>query len=226
MNQKSEKIFIENHRINTKIKMCGMFREEDIAYANLVKPEYVGFVFAKSRRQVTKEQAAILRHKLHEQIIPVGVFVNESNEQIIDLLKQDIISVAQLHGEETEKDVLEIQNATGKKVIKALKMEGFQTEEFMVEVLKKWNDSSVDFLLVDSGTGSGKTFDWETVKSAIIKSGLNKKVFIAGGLDQLNVEDAKNVFHPYGLDLSSGLETEGIKDLDKMKRVAERIRYE
>lgn len=226
MNQKRENQLLEHPTINTKIKMCGLFREEDIRYANLVEPEYVGFVFAKSRRQVTKEQATILRHKLNENIIPVGVFVNESNERIIELLKQDIISIAQLHGDETLQDVEVIQNATGKKIIKALKIDETQTEEFMLEVFKKWNDSSVDFLLIDSGTGSGKTFAWEMVKNAIVKSGLNKNIFIAGGLDQTNVQDAKKVFYPYAIDLSSGLETDGVKDLDKMKKVAERIRYE
>lgn len=106
-----------------KVKMCGLYRPEDIAYANEVQPDYVGFVFyEKSHRAVTKEQAAEYRKKLLPGIRTVGVFVNENPKNIIELLEEGILDVAQLHGDETEEDIQYLQAVCHKPVIKAVKV--------------------------------------------------------------------------------------------------------
>lgn len=128
-----------------KIKICGLRREEDISYVNECNPDYVGFVFAKSRRQVTKEQAYSLRKLLNPGIIPVGVFVNENMETIAGLVKEGIIDVAQLHGDETEQDIERLRRLTNKtvKIIKAVRVESKADVE-------KSREFSADYLLFDS----------------------------------------------------------------------------
>ena len=133
-----------------KVKMCGLYRPEDIAYANEVQPDYVGFVFyEKSHRAVTKEQAAEYRKKLLPGIRTVGVFVNEDPKNIIELLEEGILDVAQLHGDETEEDIQYLQAVCHKPVIKAVKVR----DRYDVEA---WLDSSADYLLFDNGMGTGQ----------------------------------------------------------------------
>ena len=140
-----------------KVKMCGLYRPEDIDYANEVQPDYVGFVFyPKSHRVVTKEQAAKYRKKLLPGIRTVGVFVNEDPKNIIELLEEDILDVAQLHGDETEEDIQYLQAVCGKPVIKAVKVR----DRYDVEA---WLDSSADYLLFDNGMGTGQAFDWSVL---------------------------------------------------------------
>ena len=142
-----------------KIKMCGLYRPEDIDYANEVQPDYVGFVFyPKSHRVVTKEQAAEYRKKLSPGIRTVGVFVNEDPKTIIELLEEGILDVAQLHGDETEEDIQYLQAVCGKPVIKAVKVR----DRYDVEA---WLDSSADYLLFDNGMGTGQAFDWSVAES-------------------------------------------------------------
>ena len=122
-----------------KVKMCGLYRPEDIDYANEVQPDYVGFVFyPKSHRVVTKEQAAEYRKKLSPGIRTVGVFVNEDPKTIIELLEEGILDVAQLHGDETEEDIQYLQAVCGKPVIKAVKVR----DRYDVEA---WLDSSAGY---------------------------------------------------------------------------------
>ena len=135
-----------------KVKMCGLYRPEDIAYANEVQPDYVGFVFyEKSHRAVTKEQAAEYRKKLLPGIRTVGVFVNEDPKNIIELLEEGILDVAQLHGDETEEDIQYLQAVCHKPVIKAVKVR----DRYDVEA---WLDSSADCY---------STTEWERVRLLI-----------------------------------------------------------
>lgn len=202
---------VDNMNI-TKIKLCGMFRPEDIAYANEVMPDYVGFVLAEGfRRRISKEQAFGFRKALNPSIPVVGVFVNNPCDEVISYLQEDIIQMAQLHGNETEEDIQYIKAVTGKPVTKAVKV----TDRYDVEA---WLDSSADYLLFDGGTGSGVAFDW----SVLID--IDRDFFLAGGLNPRNLKEAIEVVHPYVVDISSGVETDGVKDLEKMREVVRIVR--
>lgn len=194
-----------------KLKICGLKRFEDIEYANLVKPDYVGFVFAGNKRRISPDMAVRLRAKLSKDIKAVGVFINEPVENIIGLLDRKVIDIAQLHGDETEEDIQYIQAVTGSEVIKAVKVR----HRYDVEA---WLDSSADFLLFDSGAGSGEVFDWTLL------DGVDRKYFLAGGLTPDNIESAVEHLFPYGIDISSGVETDGVKDCEKMIRTARAVR--
>ena len=189
-----------------KVKMCGLYCPEDIDYANEVQPDYVGFVFyPKSHRVVTKEQAAEYRKKLSPGIRTVGVFVNEDPKTIIELLEEGILDVAQLHGDETEEDIQYLQAVCGKPVIKAVKVR----DRYDVEA---WLDSSADYLLFDNGMGTGQAFDWSVL------GGIDREIFLAGGLQSENLTEAMEVVRPYALDISSGIESNRKKDPEKMRR--------
>ena len=151
-----------------KIKICGLFRDEDIDYANQVRSDYVGFVFAPSRRQISKEQAEKFKQQLLPSIQTVGVFVNAPVEEVIAYLMDGIIDIAQLHGDETEEDIRYIKAVTKSQVIKAVKVHCSQEVE-------AWLDSEADYLLFDSGAGSGKIFDWQLLGD------VNRDFFLAGG---------------------------------------------
>lgn len=194
-----------------KLKICGLKRPEDIEYANLVKPDYVGFVFAGNKRRISPDTAVKLKARLSKEIKAAGVFVDEPLKNIIDLLEREVIDIAQLHGSETEEDIQYIQAVTGKEVIKAVKVR----HRYDVEA---WLDSSADFLLFDSGAGSGEVFDWTLL------DGVEREYFLAGGLTPDNIEAAVEHLSPYGIDLSSGVETDGVKDFEKMRKTVETVR--
>lgn len=198
----------------TRIKICGLTRLEDITYVYEAKTEYIGFVFwPKSKRAVGDKQAAELKKSLDPSIQAVGVFVNETPERIIQLLKKQIIDLAQLHGEETEEQIERIRRETGKPVIKAVKI---RTREDILAGIQ----TKADYLLLDSGMGSGETFDWNTIPQ------IEKPFFLAGGLYPGNVEEAVQNFHPYAVDVSSGVETDGKKDEAKIREFIRRVRDE
>lgn len=191
---------------NIKIKFCGLFREEDIEYVNKLNPDYIGFVFAKSKRQITKEKAIGLKNKLKSNIKVVGVFVDEDIEKTIDLLSNGVIDIAQLHGNEREEDIKNIKNKSKKQVIKAIRVT-------TSEDIESWKNSCADFLLLDNGQGTGKTFDWNNIKN------LNRPFFLAGGLSIDNIKEAIEKVSPMAIDISSGIESNGVKDYEKMKEV-------
>ena len=191
---------------NVKVKFCGLFRDEDIGYVNELNPDYIGFVFAKSKRQVTVEKASYLKGKLNSNIKVVGVFVNEDNEKIINLLSEGIIDIAQLHGDEKEEDIKIIKEKSKKEVIKAIKVS-------CPEDIEIWKNSCADYLLLDNGQGTGKTFNWNNIKN------LNRPFFLAGGLAISNIREAIEKISPMAIDISSGIESNGIKDYMKMKEV-------
>ena len=196
-----------------KIKICGIKRLEDIEIVNRYKPDYIGFVFADSKRKVSHDLAKELRNNLDSDIIPVGVFVDSPQDEILRLFDDGIIEIAQLHGSESEQYILDLKKRTNGelKIINAIEM----TQE--IDLLE-YNDSNSDYLLLDSGKGSGKTFDW-----SLIRKDIKKEFFLAGGLNSENVTQAINEFNPYAIDLSSSLETDGFKDENKIKEIMEVI---
>ena len=206
-----------------KIKICGMRRLEDIEMANNYKPDYIGFVFAESPRKVSYEQARTLSNSLSEEIVPVGVFVNEHMKLIVDLFKDGIIEIAQLHGDEDENYINDLKDKsieeTGKEipVINAIEIKDTERNNDFNEKLLEWRDSASDYFILDSGKGSGKTFDWNLVdkNSEFFKN----SIFLAGGLNSENLSSAIEEFNPFAVDLSSSVETDGFKDEEKIMEI-------
>lgn len=198
----------------TRIKLCGLSRPCDIAAANTLKPEYIGLVFApKSKRHVTPEQAAALKRQLSPEIMAVGVFVNETPQTVADLLNSGIIDAAQLHGGEDEAYISSLRRLTAKPLIKAFRI---QTEGDIAAAAA----SSADYILLDSGAGSGEVFDWQLIRN------VKRPYFLAGGLDPANVAAALRALHPFAVDVSSGIETDGAKDQTKMAAFVAAVRKE
>ncbi|HCA21292.1 MAG TPA: N-(5'-phosphoribosyl)anthranilate isomerase [Lachnospiraceae bacterium] len=220
---------------NTKIKICGLIREEDIEVVNRFLPEYIGFVFwPRSKRFVDRDKAAALKEKLDKRIEAVGVFVDEDIEVVAGLLKDGIIDIAQLHGSETEDYIKELKRLTGKGVIKAFKVprvnddpieagrvanDDVSSDVMQKELRMRINTSPADHILLDSGMGSGKTFDWSSIGD------FGRPYFLAGGLDTENVREAVEKLRPYAVDVSSGVETDGRKDAKKIKIFIESVRW-
>lgn len=200
-----------------KIKTCGLFREEDINYANELKPDYIGFVFAESKRKVGVEKAYNLKKKLDKEIKSVGVFVNDNLDFILNLIREKIIDIIQLHGNEDNDFLDNLKTKTNSKIIKFIPVENADS------ILNSLNIIS-NFILLDNLKGGvGKTFDWNYLKEAFELNKkfievFNKKYFLAGGLNKENINEALK-FNPYCVDLSGGLETDGIKDFEKMKYI-------
>ena len=198
----------------TKIKFCGLTRPCDIEAANEIKPDYIGFVFApNSKRRVSYKQAVDLKNLLDKDIKAVGVFLNEDIDQVISLLNLGIIDAAQLHGDESIEYITRIQKETGKPVIKAFQIHSEQDVTYAEKTI-------ADYIILDAGTGEGKTFDWALVEN------FKKPYFLAGGLNPGNVTDAMRKLNPYALDVSTGIETDGLKDKNKMAEFAEAVRKE
>lgn len=199
----------------TRIKLCGLTRNEDIINANLLRPDYIGFVFwEKSRRAVTREQAQGLREKLDPSISAVGVFVDEDSDYVEELLRNGIIDMAQLHGNEDEGYIRRLKEKTGKRIIKAIRIR----DEIDTGLIEK---SPADFIMLDAGMGEGKSFDWDMIK----RSGIDRsRLFLAGGLDPDNVGEALKKAAPFAVDVSSGIETNGVKDREKMEAFVRNVR--
>lgn len=198
----------------TKIKLCGLSRPCDIEAANEIMPEYIGFVFAKkSRRCVTAEQAKELKKMLNPRIKAVGVFVNEPAAQVAALLEQGIIDIAQLHGQENDDYIKELRLLTQKPIMQAFRI---QTRAD----IEAAQSSTADDILLDSGAGTGSVFDWELIR------GVSRPYFLAGGLSPENAAAAVRQLAPYAVDVSSGIETEGKKDKQKMAAFAAAVRKE
>ena len=196
-----------------KIKICGLKRLKDIEIVNKYKPDYIGFVFADSKRKVDYNLACEMKKNLDSSIIAVGVFVDADIDEILRLFNDDIIEIAQLHGLENEDYIKCLKDKTNNKLIIINAIEISDNVD-----LSKYDDSLADYLLFDSGKGSGKTFDWR-----LISKNLNKKFFLAGGLNQDNIPQAVKEFNPYAIDLSSSVETNGFKDENKIKKVMEAL---
>ena len=194
-----------------KLKFCGLTREEDIEAANEIQPDYVGFVFADSRRKVSDRDAAQLREHLDPDIKTVGVFVNDDPKHIAALVRDEVIDLVQLHGGESVRYIEKLREMIDAPIIYAVRVENRRD-------IEEADRLPVDYLLLDTYTkhaygGSGKTFDWSLIGN------INHLYFLAGGLNKSNIERAAQT-GAYALDLSSGIETDDRKDSDKMRRIA------
>lgn len=191
----------------SKVKICGLRREQDIDYVNELKPDYIGFILSPGfRRSIDTETARFLKARLDKGIPAVGVFVDDDIERINSLVSEGTIDAVQLHGNESA-------DYCGK--IKAPVIKYFRPEKF--DIIDEYD---VDYLLFDSGTGTGKTFDWGLLPQT------EKPFFLAGGISAENLRSALESIHPYAVDLSSAAETDGVKDYNKIKKILEIVRNE
>lgn len=200
----------------------------DIEYANRVKPDFVGFIFANTRRKISAAQAKQFREALDAEIPAVGVFVNEDISVITSLVQNGCIDMIQLHGEEDADYIRRLREVCDVPVIKAVKVQ-------TVEQIRQAAALPVDYLLLDTYRkgvlgGTGEAFDWELLREAKAAAGdtaegelFGKPYFLAGGLHAGNLREAA-ALGSYGLDVSSGIETDGSKDFTKMVEVMELVR--
>ena len=196
----------------TKIKLCGIQRYEDIDVVNELLPDYIGFVFAKkSKRFISYDMAKSLKKRLDKRVKAVGVFVNESIENIIYLVRNDIIDLIQLHGDEDREYISKLKNYVNTPVIKAFRI------KYKDDINNLYKEGS-DFILLDAGAGDGKTLD------ELILKDFKDDYFLAGGLSPDNIYEKINTLHPFGVDVSSGIETGGKKDADKMRKFVKLVR--
>ena len=200
----------------TRIKICGLSRLQDVAYVNQARPDWCGFVinFPQSRRNVPLERLAYLRSALDPAVVPVGVLVDCPIEVVTSLLNCGMIAAAQLHGQEDERYVAALRKAApGKEIWKA-----FQVRS--AAEIKRAATFPADRVLLDSGQGTGKPFDWSLLRD------FPRPYLLAGGLHAENLPLVLRSLHPYGVDLSSGVETDGGKDLRKIQAAVAAVREE
>ena len=196
----------------TKIKLCGIQRYEDIDVVNELLPDYIGFVFTKkSKRFISYDMAKSLKKRLDKRVKAVGVFVNESIENIIYLVRNDIIDLIQLHGDEDNEYISKLKNYVNIPVIKAFRIKSKS------DINNLYKEGS-DFILLDAGAGDGKTLDESILKD------FKDDYFLAGGLSPDNIYEKITALHPFGVDVSSGIETGGKKDADKMRKFVKLVR--
>lgn len=196
----------------TKIKLCGLSRPEDIKAANNLNPDFVGFVFAAgSRRHVSPEKAAELRRQLSPDITAVGVFVDADPDFISGLVRDGTIDWVQLHGSEDDDTIERIRNASGAVIVQAFRI---ASRDDVVRASK----STADYVLLDAGSGCGETFDWSLITD------MERPWFLAGGLTPQNAADAVSAVSPWAADVSSGIETDGLKDAAKMAEFVQAVR--
>ena len=207
-----------------KVKMCGISKVETIPAIVDAKPDYMGLVFAPSKRQVTVDQAKILVEELHrgyakkygsdtehdknDTIKTVGVFVNETVDNLVTIANEANLDAVQLHGDEDETFIQSLKERTNVEVWKAIQIRTAADTE-------KWIDSSADMLLFDAyhkdeRGGTGEVFDWSSLDA------FERPFMLAGGIDSTNVARAIRTVRPYGIDISSGIETNGVKDDEKI----------
>ena len=198
----------------TKIKICGLFRSCDIDYVNEAKPDFCGFIIdvPKSHRNVTVEQVRLLRKSLCPEIQAVGVFVDAPQELIAGLVLDGTLDLVQLHGQEDEVYIAELRKQISVPIIKAFSV---QTSEDV----RRAEESSADCILLDHGSGgTGASFDWSLL------TGLTRPYVLAGGLTPENLPGAIKRLHPWTVDLSSGVETDGEKDRSKILAAVQAVR--
>lgn len=201
----------------SKIKICGIKRTEDIEIVNKYKPDYIGFIFSKSPRQIDFETAKELKSKLDKGIRVVGVFVNEPIDFIVKLCISNVIDVVQLHGDEDDEYIKQLRALVKCRIIKAVRVKS--TEQILQEEQKK-----CDFLLLDTYKkdvygGSGEKFNWDLIPNDLVK-----EYFLAGGLNADNIQLAIKTLQPFCVDVSSSVETDGVKDEQKVKEIIEKVR--
>ena len=199
-----------------KIKICGLKRIEDIEIVNKYTPDYVGFVFAGTKRFVSDDLAKQMKDHLLPSIKSVGVFVNDDISHIKFLTDNNIIDFIQLHGDEDSEYIKTLRTITDKPIIKAVRMKDSSSLDNATQL-------GADYLLLDSYDelmygGTGKTFDTSLIGNRI------KDFFLAGGLNETNIKNIITACSPYCVDISSGVETDGFKDETKIKNIISIIR--
>ena len=216
-----------------KVKMCGISQIETIPAVVEAKPDYMGLVFAPSKRQVTVDQAKTLVEELHKEyakkysshteqdkddtIKTVGVFVNETVDNLVTIANEANLDAVQLHGDEDEAFIQSLKERTNVEVWKAVQIRTAADAE-------KWIDSSADMLLFDAyhkdeRGGTGEVFDWSSLDE------FERPFMLAGGIDSTNVARAIRTVRPYGIDISSGIETNGVKDDEKIKAFTNIVKH-
>lgn len=196
----------------TLVKICGLTRPEDAAAANSARPDMVGFVFyGPSRRCVTREAADAIASALDPSIRRVGVFVDEDPLVVADIVGSGTADVIQLHGSEDDAYIRGLRRLADAPIVKAFLVRDARDIEAA-------GSSEADAVLLDAGMGSGRTFDWSLLE------GMGRDYILSGGLDPLNVADAVAGLRPFGVDVSSGVETGGRKDPEKMRMFVEAVR--
>ena len=191
----------------TKVKICGLSTKEAVETAVSAGADYIGFVFAPSKRQVTLEQAAELAKFIPSHIQKVGVFVSPGRAELLEAVDKVGLDFVQVHGQVVEKLFENLPCGS----IQAVQVDGNGHVP----------NSQADYLLFDAPVaGSGQTFDWEQLDT----TELSQPFFIAGGLNEDNVEEAIQHFTPFAVDVSSGVETDGQKDHEKIRRFIERVK--
>ncbi|WP_125771403.1 phosphoribosylanthranilate isomerase [Companilactobacillus furfuricola] len=185
----------------TKIKICGLMNLDDIKAVNQAKPDLAGFIFAKGRHHLELCQALQMRKALDPQIKSVGVFVNAPIHEMLQAVESGAVSMIQLHGQETEDTVKQIQ-ARNIPVINVFKPD-------LIDL-----NTVANYIMIDSGSGNGQLIDWQNLQITT-----NKPLFIAGALDQDNLEKTIETVHPDLVDLSRGVETNGQKDPEKILNI-------
>ncbi len=194
-----------------KVKICGLFRDVDIDFVNAAMPDYAGFVFfSKSHRNIDIETAKRFRAGLDKNIKSVGVFVDEPLESMVQYCLGDTLDVIQLHGSEDNGYIEKLRRLTDKEIWQAFKIRSNE------DVLKA-NASAADMLVLDNGKGTGHTFDWSLLK------GVERQFFLAGGINTENIGEALKIC-PYGIDVSSGAETDKVKDKTKIDKIVKECR--
>lgn len=199
-----------------KVKICGIRRPEDVQSINQSKPDYVGFIvdFPKSHRSVSIEALQNLTSQVDSSIEKVGVFVDTPLEVIADLLNQSIIDIAQLHGKQDENDIKQLKELTPKPIWKAFSVNS-NTD------LREAEASSADLVLLDHESGgTGQTFDWSLIQD------FNRPYLLAGGINEITIPRALAELKPYGIDVSSGVETNKFKDPEKIERIVRMIKHD
>ncbi len=198
----------------SKIKICGLSRPEDVAFVNEAKPDYAGFVIQvpKSIRNVSVQTLYRLRKQLREEIPAVGVFVNAPLDLVVNLCRDKILSYVQLHGQENGEYIKRLKEQTEVPVIQAFSISSR-------EDVQKAAASQADYPLLDHGRGgTGESFDWSLI------SHMERPYFLAGGLTSKNVGEAIETLHPFAVDMSSSVETDGKKDYEKIMAAVAAVR--
>ena len=198
----------------TKIKICGLSRPCDIEYVNEAKPDFCGFIInvPKSKRNVTPDTVRQLVKNLSPDVKPVGVFVNAPIDEITGLVEDGTLSYVQLHGHEDESYISALRKQISVPIIQAFKVA-------CPEDAARAECSSADYILLDNGSGgTGKTFDWSHLQ------GITRPYILAGGLGPDNLGQAVSQLAPWGVDLSSGVETDGFKDKNKVLAAVQAVR--
>lgn len=196
-----------------RIKICGLMRPQDIDMVNEVCPDIAGFILASGRRRtVTPEQMRELTGRLKPEIRSAAVFLDQDIRWIADLAAEGLMDIIQLHGHEGNEEIRYLRSRTDKTVIKAFRID-------TAEDIRRAEDSEADLVLLDHGAGgTGQAWDWSLL------TGMKRPFILAGGLDSENVQEAVRKTQPFGVDVSSGVETDGCKDREKILRFVRAVR--